>query len=331
MKNNAGYITYVGTILMPIQKVKIRFCEKEESSLNPFQEMILEAIEQECRIEQISQATLLTPYVIRSEIAQLVSQKLLLQEGDDVILPEISKKILAVSRCVQHLNDEEQTAYVNLYVGALEEADFVPVKEEASELKLRPKIPEQEIEGITIEDDFDFFRKRMRAFHQMPDKEADAVLSSIYVDLRTAGAKAYRAQRIRRLPCLIGARQPNGEARKDAVGFSARGQLCKIRYSIRPSDTPYPALAGKDIVCYYDYVSRTAQIDKPTVFDSNPDKVDFELPRCGELNDAESRNMKKLVAQYYGVSDETALEEAERTDEDYIVNGQLDDLLGGAE
>ena len=41
--------------------------------------------------------------------------------------------------------------------------------------------------------------------------------------------------------------------------------------------------------------------------------------------------MKKLVAQYYGVSDETALEEAERTDEDYIVNGQLDDLLGGAE
>lgn len=368
MENGSSYTAYTGKILLPIQVVEVRFCEKEEVSLNPFQEFLLEAIEQDCSVSQIVDATLLTSYAIESEITQMISQKLLKRDGGFVELSELSRKILMVSRCVRQLNAEKKKACIDLITGVIENFDDRDTEksDDLSGLEIRPKLLQEEIEGISIEENTDFFRNYMHTFDQMTDEAIDAVLSSVYIDLHIMGEKLHRARPIVKLPCLIGplpCRLGDVGAEMPDLLF-ARGRLCKITYSLKSAlaeenssilsqlldvaehNAALLSDKGKeivnayqecglfgreDLVCYYDYVSGDFQPGQPGGSESARSKTDFELPVCVEMTDNRQKAMMEKVAEYYGIPDGMFLEEARVIDESYVVSGALSDLLGDTE
>ena len=102
------YIEYQSKVFIPVQVVEVSFFEKEEMALSAFQNFILEAIDSGNGLDQIVEATLLTRNVVETEIVQMINQKLLVREEENVVLSDLSKKIQMISRSVINLNKEKK-------------------------------------------------------------------------------------------------------------------------------------------------------------------------------------------------------------------------------
>lgn len=347
-------IPFIGNILVPVQVVKLKFSEKEDVSLNAFQILILEAVEDGCNIGQIAQATLLTEHVITSEIMQLVSQKLLEKQEDSAELTELSRKILYVSRCVQRLNEEGKRVCINLVTGEIEaynEERFVKDRG-ISALELQPRIRKQEIDGISMEENIAFFKTYLSSFRAMNDEQADTVLSSVYVEFLDTGEKLFRVQPVSRLPCLIAeASEKAAEGSKSSFPIYASGRVCRIQFSLRLalSETDssllpqFPKLAAAGflsekgmrvagayetaqredaLTVYYDYVSGCWQLDKP-LCDVGKHRIDLQLPAGRELSKEVLLEIAEYVQRSLALPEELILDVAEKEDDIYIVEGAL--------
>lgn len=345
---------FIGNILVPVQVVKLKFSEKEDVSLNPFQSLILEAIEDGCNIGQIAQATLLTEHVIKLEITQLVSQKILEKQEDLIELSELSRKILYVSRCVQRLNEEEKQVCINLVTGEIEaynEERFVKGSG-ISALELQPRIRKQEIDGISMEENIAFFKTYLSSFSAMNDEQADTVLSSVYVEFLDTGEKLFRVQPVSRLPCLISKESEKvAEGSKSSFPIYASGKLCQIQFSLQlalpetdrrllPQFSKLAAagfLSEKGmrvarayetvqrenaLIVYYDYVSGDWQLDKPPC-DIGKHRVDLQLPTDHELSKEVLLEIAKCIQRSLALPEELTLDVAEKQDDIYIVEGAL--------
>lgn len=202
----SDYIDVGEKIYIPLKPVIVYFHEKEEVELNAFQKFILEAVEENVAIDQMMDATQLTRNVIESELLQMELQKLLLREGDAVVLSELSKNILMISRSVADMNHEKKTIYINLITGEIEgyeERVYYEVKE--GDLVMEEKIKPGDIVGIDIEDNISFFADYMSAFDTLSKDQVEKVLSSVYVEFREIDKRIlYKPQEIHKMPCLIG-------------------------------------------------------------------------------------------------------------------------------
>lgn len=346
-----------GNILIPMQVVKLKFSEKEEVSLNPFQNLILEAIEDGCEIEQIAQATLLTEYVIQTEITQLISQKLLERQGETLKLSDLSQKLLLVSRCVQRLNEEKRLVCINLMTGSVEEYDENHLIEGGGEnvLELQPRFRKQEIDGTSMEENIEFFRKYVRTFDGMDEEQTDTVLSSVYVEFIDIGVKKFRIQPIFRLPCLIGGAERGMVSEDSDDAFYARGHMCQIEFSLKSalpavddsllSCLPLLADAGllserglkvaaaielfqnrEGISAYYDYVSGSFQFDEP-LCDSGKHKIDLDMPRLHELTEDIRKECVECAHRHFALPSELKLEATDTKDSTYNISGNFNELM----
>lgn len=350
------YTYFDGTILVPVQVVRLKFTEKEDISLNPFQNLILEAIEGDCNVEQIAEATLLDKYVIETEITQLIAQKLLERRGEVIELSDLSQRLLLVSRCVQSLNEERKKVCINLMTGAIEEYSKEHLAREGGTdgLELRPRIRKQEIDGISIEENIDFFRTYLHTFDAMEPEQIDVVLSSVYVEFIDDGEEKFRVLTISQIPCLISEGE-NEKENSDASAFPfwVRGYMCQVEFSIRSAipemddDILFrlPGLGGvgmlsekgmklaavveacqkgTSMTAYYDYTSKTLQFYEPQS-DSGGYKADLEMPRPQELTMDDRRRFAESAHSYFNLPPELALK-VTCTDSTYIVSGDLNKL-----
>lgn len=349
-------VPYIGSILTPVQVVNLKFSEKEDILLNPFQNLILEAIEDCCSMEQIAQATLLTRHVIQTEITQLIAQKLLERRGEAVELTDLSQKILMVSRCVQRLNKEKQKVCINLMTGSVEKYDEDQFIKKGGEnaLELLPRIRSQEIDGISMEENIDFFRAYLHTFDGMDEEQIDAVLSSVYVEFIDTGARRFQAHPIFRLPCLISEVKENGDSEEAGIVFWVKGHMCRVVFALKSavaemedSILPYlPALArcgllserGKkvatayeefqkreSVAAYYDCVSGGMQYDKP-ICDSDKHEADLVLPSLHELTEEEKKKIADYAHSCFSLPPELTLEVSTIEDSMYIISGDLGKL-----
>ena len=287
------YTPFDGTILVPVQTVQLKFAEKEDMSLNPFQNLILEAIEEGCTVEQIAQATLLDKRVIETEVAQLITQKLLERQGEVIRLSALSERLLLVSRCVQRLNKEKRLVCINLVTGAVEEynPEQLVKKRDGDELEFRPKIHRPEFEEISIGENLEFYQAYLRTFDNMEPEQIEAVLASVYIEYVYAGERGFRPQPVSRIPCLIGDEREETCAEASDL-FWMGGYMCQVEFSLKPaaagvddSALPYlPPLADAGLLsekgltmaasveafqkagpaaAWYDYASGRLQFDAP--------------------------------------------------------------------
>lgn len=350
------YTSFTGTILVPVQVVQLKFAEKEDRSLNSFQNLILEAIEMGCGLEQIVQATLLKEHVIEAELEQLISQKLLKRQGGVIGLTPDSQKLLLVSRCVQRLNEEKRLVCINLMTGAVEEYDKNCLAEGGGSdaLELQPKVRKQEIDGISMEENIEFFQTFLRTFDAMEPEQVDQVLSAVYVEFIDTGERRFRMRPISRIPCLIGDEDAEEESGNGSAVILARGHMCRMEFSLK-SAMPgvdgalllrLPALAEAGLLsdkgmeltdrvkawqkaggaaAYYDCVSRRIRFQDAPGTDSGRHRVDLELPVCKALTETEWKRIAQLVCDRLGFPPELALE-ATCTEDTYIVSGELDKM-----
>ncbi len=200
------YINCKKNIYVPLKPVIVTFHEKEEVELNAFQKFILEAIEEDATIEQMTNATQLTKNVIESELLHMEIQKLLVRNGDCITLSELSKNVLMISRSVKMLNDEKKILCLNLITGEIEGFDKdIHNDTGQDDLVMKGKIRSGEIVGINIEDNVSFFADYMSTFDKLTEEQIDKVLSSIYAEFDEIDKKlVYKLQEINKLPCLIG-------------------------------------------------------------------------------------------------------------------------------
>lgn len=202
----SDYIDVEKKIYVPLKPVIVHFHEKEEVELNAFQKFILEAVEENIAIDQIMDATQLTRNVIESELIQMESQKLLVREGDGVVLSELSKNILMIWRSVASMNNEKKVICINLITGGIEgyeEQAYYDVKE--SNLVMEGKIKPRDIVGIDIENNISFFADYMSAFDTLSEDQIEKVLSSVYVEFKEIDKRiVYKQQEVHKIPCLIG-------------------------------------------------------------------------------------------------------------------------------
>lgn len=200
------YINCKKNIYVPLKPVIVTFHEKEEVELNAFQKFILEAIEEDATLEQMTNATQLTKNVIESEILHMESQKLLVRDGDYVALSELSKNILMISKSVKMLNAEKKILCFNLITGEIEGFDKNIINDIGQDdLVMEGKIRSGEIVGISIEDNVSFFADYMSTFDGFSEEQIDKILSSIYAEFDEIDKKLiYKLQEINKLPCMIG-------------------------------------------------------------------------------------------------------------------------------
>lgn len=220
------YIKRKRQVYIPYMKVGVKFIEKEEVSLNAFQIFLLDAIMEGASISQMEDATQLTGNVIESELLQLEAQKLVIKKEDDYELTDLSNKILLVAKSIRSLNNEKQVFCLNLITGVLEsfdDAEFqIPDKDE---LILKRKMIS--LDGLSIEDNMDFFAKNLETFKTMDDESVEIVLSSIYAEfnvLRSQDAQStiyYKERELFGIPCLIGDDTIYSENKENSVLIEA--------------------------------------------------------------------------------------------------------------
>lgn len=362
------FTNYDGEIMLPIQIVGVKFFEKEDTSLNPFQNFLLEAIEQGSSIPKIVEATLLTQNVIETEIMQMISQKLLKKENDIISLSDLSKKILMVSRCVRQLNDEHKKVCINLINGDIEEYDVGKIKGSKDELSicLMPKISERDIDGISVEENISFFSSYMDTFNEFDDQQIESVLESVYLEFDIAGKdKGYKSHSISFLPCVVhedGSDIILGSANDDII--KAKGQLYKINYSVKSkmvdlnkniissliqveqTDAELLSEKGvdivrkykefkeyeqKDLICYFDLVSGCYQFQEPSIWHEKRTRLNMELPILHKISSDLKGTLIERLKEYFKIPDDLIVSEESCLNEEYFVECSLSNLWGNAD
>lgn len=352
-------IPYVGNVYVPAQVMELRFSEKEDSTINPFQLLVLEAVEDGYSIQEIADATLLTVTAINAEISQLLSQKLLCMHDSNVSLSTLSRRLLFISRCVQRLNDKKTQVCINLITGEIQEYNETLVEEcnDGSVFQLRPKIQKHEIDGIGIEDNASFFTKYLHAFDNLDDTDTDTLLSAVYVEFLDTGKRIFQLQPVSHLPCLIG--EETAE-KKEPADICVSGILYQIPLSFKlelpgadHACLPYlPVLADAGFLSekgmlvakaisesqhngvmtvYYDCVSGCWQFNSPPDryfyldHSHRGSKINLELPVLFDLTEDVRQNILNSAHDHWHLPDGLTLEfmDADRIEKRYTVKGAL--------
>lgn len=204
-----GFIMAKKDVCIPYMPIEVKFLIREEMELNPFQQFLIEAIQDGATIEQIAIATQLTTNVIKLEIFQLEAQKLVSSNNDRLEITDLSQQILFVARKVKELNEEKKAMCINLITGNIdcfEKEQYVTTKED--DIILQHKI--WNLDGISIEDNLEFFSQKFDCLNTCEEEEKRLVLSSSYVEIyrkkddNSNANVIYRRITTKRLPCLIG-------------------------------------------------------------------------------------------------------------------------------
>jgi hypothetical protein len=354
------YVEYQNKIFIPVQVVEVSFCEKNEITLNAFQKFILEAVDSGNSVNQIVDATLFTTDVVETEIVQMVNQKLLIREGDNIMLSELSKKIRMISRNVVSLNKEKKKVCINLVTGDIEAFDMKSIVSDKheKELFMTPNFLIKDFDGINLEENTTFFEKYMDSFYGMLAEDIETVLSSIFVELKAIGKEQYIEKAICRIPCKIGGNilQSNVE---DLI--KAKGAMYRVEYKVESElvnnygavvselmninriDNELLSEKGQDvlekykvceeynikkIVCFYDVISGQFRFDSQEIKLSKNERYNLQLPILYDLSNDVKHKITKKIRECYGISDEFIVKEIACEKANYIVDCEVSDLWG---
>ena len=99
-----GFVNAMKYVCVPYMRITAKFVVKEDFELNAFQLLIIDSLNEDATIDQMTVATQLTRNVIEAELIQLEAQGLVARDNDTYVLTELSKRILFVSQKVEEMN-----------------------------------------------------------------------------------------------------------------------------------------------------------------------------------------------------------------------------------
>lgn len=354
------YIEYQNKVLVPIQVVEMSFHEKEEISLSPFQSFILEAIDSGNGLNEIVKATLLTRNVVEAEIIQMINQKLLVREEENIVLSDLSKKIRMISSSVINLNKEKKFVFINLMTGDIEAFDQSIIVDDKGEkeLSMCPKITERDLDGISLEENTMFLGSYMDSFSGMDKNDVETILGAVFVEFKTIGKKQYIKKILHRIPCVIGGDVLQSQI-KDSI--TARGLMYQVKYQVESEIVnKYKAIiselaivndndsqllsekglcilekhkickdySAKELVCFYDTISGQFHFNKQRIKQSKNTQCNLQLPILYDLSDDVKNNIVKKIRKHYSISDDFIIKEVFCDKESYSIDCELSDLWG---
>ena len=358
----SSFINVNEKIMIPFQPVEIRFFEKETVTLNVFQRFILEAVQCGYTIEEMAVATQLTPKLFENELVRMVLQKLVDKTQEGFFLSDVSKNLLMVSECVDRLNNEEKKGCLDLITGDLQEYKLDEYCDDiGTSLWLFPKISEFDIDGISIEDNFEFFSKYINAFNDYSDEQIPKILSSIYIELNVRNRKkCYQDKECLRIPCLIGDYELSdirGNASEEEINIE--GQFYELCYSVKSESLDckrdiikslleiekydaellsdkavcllneyklYQELLTEQKVCYFDTVSGNYSFEIKPFESKRKRKMNFKIPCRFSLTEDEKVKMYKEMEKRLNLPEGITLIEKECKELKYYISCNVEDL-----
>lgn len=203
-----GFINAKKCVCVPYMRITAKFFVKEDLELNAFQLFLIDSLNEDATVEQMVVATQLTANVIETELIQLQAQGLVARNENSFFLTDLSKKILFVSQKVDEMNAEKKKMCINLITGDIEtydEEQFVLPYDEDIVLKHR----NLNLDGISIEDNMDFFSEKLESLDGCDEQQKESILSSMYVELyqykdECSKGIMYRRLMTKYIPCFTG-------------------------------------------------------------------------------------------------------------------------------
>lgn len=203
-----GFINAKKCVCVPYMRITAKFFVKEDFELNAFQLFLIDSLNEEATVEQMAVATQLTINVIEAELIQLQAQGLVARNENTFFLTDLSKKILFVTQKVDEMNAEKKKMCINLITGdidAYDENQFVLPCGGDIVLKHR----NLNLDGISIEDNMDFFSEKLESLEGCDEQQKESILSSMYVELYQYKDECSKGIMYRRLvtkyiPCFAG-------------------------------------------------------------------------------------------------------------------------------
>lgn len=203
-----GFVNAMKYVCVPYMRITAKFVVKEDFELNAFQLLIIDSLNEDATIDQMTVATQLTRNVIEAELIQLEAQGLVARDNDTYVLTELSKRILFVSQKVEEMNAEKNQMCINLITGDIDSYDenkFSQPYDGDIVLKHR----NLNLDGISIEDNMEFFSEKMESLKECDGQQKEIVLSSMYVELyqyRGEDSQGIFYERLmtKYIPCLAG-------------------------------------------------------------------------------------------------------------------------------
>lgn len=203
-----GFINAKKCICVPYMRITAKFFVKEDFELNAFQLFLIDSLNEEATVEQMAVATQLTINVIEAELIQLQAQGLVARDENTFFLTDLSKKILFVSQKIDEMNAEKKKMCINLITGDIEvydENQFALPCDGDIVLKHR----NLNLDGISIEDNMDFFSEKLESLDGCDEQQKESILSSMYVELyqykdECSKGIMYRRLMTKHIPCFAG-------------------------------------------------------------------------------------------------------------------------------
>lgn len=327
-------------VYVPYMKIKVKFFEKEDVALNAFQKFILEAVMEGASVQQIVDSTQFTKNVVETELLQMQSQKLIIQDKSQYYITDVSKKIMLVSKMVTALNAEHNIFCINLISGEIEKCEegsfCIPEK---NEYKLRQKM--LNLDSISIEENMEFFAENIEIFNEIEVRETQMILSSIYAEfnaIKEHGNKSiiyYKKQSLIGLPCLIGEEQIKITNRETSILVEAACKLISFSFytdsivkyeSVIPElydiNIKYPELISdgaknviydkqlcesynkKNIEFVYDCTSGKYRLSNEININTEKRKAQFVIDEVNPLNEEVEAKMINEVKEMLDISSE---------------------------
>lgn len=229
-----GFINSKKYVCVPYMRITAKFFIKEDFKLNEFQIFIIDSLNKDATLEQMVVATQLTINVIEAELIQLETQGLVKKMGNVFVLTDLSKKILFAFRKIDEMNTEKKEMCINLFTGDIDSYDenlFTSPCNGDIVLKHR----NLNLDGISIEDNMDFFSEKLESLKNCDEQQKENVLSSMYVELyqykdkNSKGILLYRRLLSKYIPCFAGDIMINENVRDRNI--TVEGNIQRVSFS----------------------------------------------------------------------------------------------------
>lgn len=326
---------YESELLLPISKYNIDFYLKPEYSLNDFDLFILNSINELASLDNLANATLLTPNAIQIKINSLIDSGLLDEEFGEYKITTVSEKILLASNWLLYEWKNNKTCYYNKITMQFDRIydDQIVTDVQNNNQHILNSFKNSNFDNKNIYNNLDEYISLFEELNFFDEKEKSEILECLYVQLNKFDTKEkhFKVLPIKYFPCFITKNvnlKFNYKIEKDKRLY-AKGELLKISIilnnsffigqeekieqlklndnynSLSANDLflinmydDYIKLKGKQLGFYYDYSSKI--YDKfENYYVKEPKKSNLDLNIIEDISRFNAKALRRIALNQF--------------------------------
>lgn len=198
-------------IYTPFQIAPFRFSLKETVRLSKLHLFFITAIEEHhATVNELLDATMLSPDVLQYELQTMCDQKLILENEDEKYqITELSRSLLNYQRLIEKMNSSQKSFLFDLTTGKVSFEQEESMTDMPNVLKSKASVSKFNFSMLTATDIKAELCHAFACIEELDDKEAEAFLDNIIMDVETTNHRLWKKKYITHLPVDLSASNPS--------------------------------------------------------------------------------------------------------------------------